>query len=235
MSEDRGRGPAPGREEFRTFVGEQVWDGEAIRAAHARLERRRTASGGADAGADAGAAASPATGASAATGRSRSAPVPGQRPPPLPAPSPGRAATRDAEVGRVMYAAGVSSAVAALLAVLICLPLEALSSPGGGPNAVTAATADPATVVEDFYDAIDSEDWQSAWSLGGKNLGLSYDGFVAQYDGTSYEDDDVENTDDTTASAQLTVTAADGTQESYSGTYTVVDGVITSADVSPSD
>lgn len=215
MTENRDRGEVPRRDGFRTFIGEQAWDGDAIRAAHARVQERR--------------AASEAAGAAPV----RSAPVPGQRPPLFPPPSPGRAVTRDAEVGRVMYAAGVSSAVAALLAVLICLPLEALSAPGGGPHAVTAVTDDPATVVEDFYDAVDSEDWQSAWSLGGSNLGLSYDAFVAQYDGASYEDDDVEDTDDTTATAQLTVTGSDGTESDYSGTYTVIGGVITSADVSP--
>lgn len=217
MSEGRDRDEVPRREEFRTFIGEQTWDGNTIRAAHAGLQERRAVSGGGDAA------------------QSRSAQLPGQRPPLLPAPPPGRAATRDAEVSRVMYAAGVSSAVAALLAVLICLPLQALSTPGGNPVAVTVVAGDPTTVVEDFYDAVDSEDWQSAWSLGGSNLGLSYDAFVAQYEGAFYEDDDVEDTDDTTATAQLTVTASGGTEQDYSGTYTVIDGVITSADVSPSD
>lgn len=181
-----------------------------------------------------------AAGSAAGTAPGRSGLLPGQRPPlppaTFPASAPLHAVDREPVVGHVMYAAGVSSAIAALLAVLICLPLEAWNSaPGAGPNAVTAPTADPATVVEDFYDAIDSDDWHSAWSLGGSNLGLSYDAFVAQYQGTSYEDDDVEDSDDTTATAQLTATASDGTEQDYSGTYTVIGGVITSADVSPSD
>lgn len=218
MAEGKGPDDVPGRAEFRTFIGRQARNGDAVRAAHALLLQKRWAAGSAR--------------------PSPSAPVPGQRPARLPEPAPAapwHAAEQDPEVGRVVYAAGVSSAVAALLAVLICLPLQALSTPGGGPNAVTAVSPDPATAVEEFYDAVDGKDWRSAWSLGGSNLDVSYNAFVARYAGSSYAEDDVENTGGTTATAQLTVTASDGTREPYSGTYTVVDGVITSADVSPSD
>jgi len=218
MTEDSRRDDAPDRDESRTFIGRQAWDADAIRAAHARLHKRRAAAERAAA--------------------NRSALVPGQRPPRLPdpdaAPDPLDPEDRDPAVGRVLYAAGVSSAVAALIAVLVCLPLEAFDGPVG-LNAGTAVHADPATVVEDFYDAIGAEDWRSAWALGGSNLGLGYDAFVAQYAASSVEYDDVEDTGVTTAKARLTVTAANGTEARYSGVYTVVDGVITGARVSPAD
>src|SRR6266536_1630724 len=49
--------------------------------------------------------------------------------------------------------------------------------------------ADPATVVRRFYGAINDRDYQTAWALGGKNLGnRSYQTFVAGFADTDHDD-----------------------------------------------
>src|SRR5574341_1463957 len=51
-----------------------------------------------------------------------------------------------------------------------------------------AKPADPATVVRRFYAAINDRDYPTAWALGGKNLGRSYQAFVAGFADTDHDD-----------------------------------------------
>src|SRR4030095_12824041 len=47
----------------------------------------------------------------------------------------------------------------------------------------------PATVVRRFYAAINDGDYQTAWALGGKNLGnRSYQAFAAGFADTDHDD-----------------------------------------------
>jgi hypothetical protein len=106
----------------------------------------------------------------------------------------------------------------------------------GDDSSPTAAASspltDPAQVVEAFYTAINSRDFQAAWSLGGNNLSSSFSKFVAGYDDTEQDQISAQDTGPTTASIELTATQTDGSTQQFSGTYTVVNGIITGADVS---
>ena len=109
------------------------------------------------------------------------------------------------------------------------------SNNDSSPTADQASSplTDPAQVVEAFYAAINSGDFTTAWNLGGDNLSSNYNTFVAGYNNTEQDEVSAQDTGPTTASIELTATQTDGSTQQYSGTYTVVNGVITSADVSP--
>ncbi|MEU1510794.1 hypothetical protein ABZ490_01320 [Streptomyces sp. NPDC005811] len=98
-------------------------------------------------------------------------------------------------------------------------------SPSGGPDATVLA----------YYDAVNARDYETAWELGGKNLGDAggYQGFVLGYQDTARAEVTVESVDGDTVTVGLLAEGTDGTQKSYRGTYTVVDGVITSGSMDP--
>lgn len=112
-------------------------------------------------------------------------------------------------------------------------PTDPLPSPSPSPS--PSPQSDPQAVVDAFYDAIDSGDYQLAWNLGGDNLSPSYAAFVAGYAGTESVEVSAVDLDATTASVDIYAAQDDGTVRQYSGTYTVVDGVITGADVKRTD
>ncbi|MFF4584119.1 hypothetical protein [Streptomyces sp. NPDC001388] len=109
------------------------------------------------------------------------------------------------------------------------------TSPTGlGEPTGPATTADPGTTVQKFYDAVNARDFETAWDLGGKNLGTAdYAAFVSGYDRTRRSDVVVESVDGDTVSVSLSAELDDGTQQSFVGEYTVVDGVITGGSMSP--
>jgi hypothetical protein len=67
-------------------------------------------------------------------------------------------------------------------------------------------------VVQEYFAAINAQDYARAWSLGGMNLGGSFDSFAKGL-------------------IQLDATQTDGTHRFYAGTYVVQNGEIVSADV----
>jgi hypothetical protein len=83
----------------------------------------------------------------------------------------------------------------------------------------------------DFYNAINDGDYATAWALGGDNLSPNFTTFSDGYSSTLTDSATATDTSATTADIQLDATQTDGTVKQYSGTYTVVDGVITAADV----
>ncbi|MER5436190.1 hypothetical protein [Streptomyces sp. NPDC002588] len=106
------------------------------------------------------------------------------------------------------------------------------ADPTAGPTGV-GTSAGPGATVEQFYDAINARDFETAWDLGGKNLGdPGYEAFVSGYAETRHADVVVESVQDDTVSVSLSAELNDGRQESYSGEYTVVDGVITGGSMS---
>ena len=125
-----------------------------------------------------------------------------------PAPSPARVAVVIAYRGKISFATPVAS------------------------SAPTPATPPPASaVVQDYYAAINAHGYQSAWSLGGKNLAGSYDSFVRGFANTASDSVTVTSVSGDTVMIQLDSTQTDGTHGYFTGTYTVQNGEIVSADV----
>lgn len=93
------------------------------------------------------------------------------------------------------------------------------------------APADAATVVNDYFAAINAQDYGRAWALGGKNLGSSYSSFVNGFAGTSADVVTVLDSTPTSVTVHLDAVQTDGSVKSFEGTYTVSDGRISRASV----
>ncbi|MFI1703151.1 hypothetical protein [Streptomyces griseoruber] len=107
------------------------------------------------------------------------------------------------------------------------------ADPGASPTGTGLSDGPDATVLA-YYDAINAHDFETAWELGGKNLGDGgYQAFVLGYQDTARAEPTVESVDGDTVTVSLVAEGTDGTQKSYRGTYTVVDGVITSGSMEP--
>lgn len=99
------------------------------------------------------------------------------------------------------------------------------------PQTPGAAGADPATVVQAYFGAINDHDYQTAWDLGGKNTGSSYPEFVQGFSATANDTVTILSLDGNDATARLVAEQDDGTAKTFQGTYTVTSGVITHFDV----
>jgi hypothetical protein len=91
----------------------------------------------------------------------------------------------------------------------------------------TEDPSDPATVVTNYYAAVDRHDYQTAWDLGGANFGKSYTTFVKGYETTASETLTVLNTSGNTVNIDLAAVQSNGAIRYYEGSYTVSDGKIT--------
>ena len=98
-------------------------------------------------------------------------------------------------------------------------------------QASSSESAAPADVVREYFDAINASDYRRAWDLGGKNLGGSYESFVAGFADTVSDTVTVTMTQGAVVSITLDAEQSDGSIRHYVGTYTVHDGVITAAHV----
>jgi hypothetical protein len=87
----------------------------------------------------------------------------------------------------------------------------------------------PATVVRRFYAAINDGDYQTAWALGGKNLGnRSYQAFAAGFADTDHDELRITAVRGQLVDVRLVATQDGGTRQTvYAGTYRVVGGQIT--------
>jgi hypothetical protein len=81
--------------------------------------------------------------------------------------------------------------------------------------------------VDNFYSAVNSQDYQTAWSLGGSNLSKTYSDFVAGFDGTAHDAVTIASVSGSIAQVDLAAEQTDGTTQYWAGSYTVTDGVIT--------
>ncbi|MFC8568934.1 hypothetical protein ACFUIW_24590 [Streptomyces sp. NPDC057245] len=94
-----------------------------------------------------------------------------------------------------------------------------------------AAGDGPEATVTAYFDAINDRDFTTAWELGGKNLDPDYTHFVAGFETTDRDDVTVTGTAGDEVSVTVVAWDTDGTPTTYAGTYTVLDGVITAADM----
>ncbi|HWG24427.1 hypothetical protein [Actinospica sp.] len=95
------------------------------------------------------------------------------------------------------------------------------AAPPPAPVTSQSSTPSPASVVDAYFAAINAENYKEAWSLGGDNLGQSYDQFVAGFSGTATDSVDILSSSGDTVSVDLTATNTDGSQQQFTGTYTV--------------
>lgn len=99
------------------------------------------------------------------------------------------------------------------------------------PPPSSSRQADPAAVVQEYFDAINAHDYRRAWDLGGKNLGGSYDAFVSGFSDTVHDTVVVGGVTGGTVSLDLAAEQTDGTVKVFTGTYTVRGGEIVASDV----
>jgi hypothetical protein len=95
------------------------------------------------------------------------------------------------------------------------------------PPPPAPATVTPATVVTEFYDAVNAQDYASAWELGGSNLGSSYDSFARGFAGTVHDTLIITGAQGDTVQVHLEALEDNGSTKIYDGSYTVHNGVIT--------
>ncbi|MFF4058240.1 hypothetical protein ACFYZ8_01065 [Streptomyces sp. NPDC001668] len=99
------------------------------------------------------------------------------------------------------------------------------SAPAAAPR---SDPADPASVVESFYAAINAHDYHRAWELGGSHLGRPYADFAAGFADTAADVISIGDVNGTTVDVQLHAVHTDGSTADYAGSYRVVKGTITS-------
>ncbi|MFE7173738.1 hypothetical protein [Streptomyces sp. NPDC057616] len=92
------------------------------------------------------------------------------------------------------------------------------AAPAGGTDA-DSSTAE--TVVQQYYAAVNAQEYQTAWELGGRNMSTSYDDFVAGYADTMYTQAQVTSTDGDTVHVRVDAERYDGSTAAYTGSYTV--------------
>ncbi|WP_329393074.1 hypothetical protein OHA45_02755 [Streptomyces lydicus] len=89
---------------------------------------------------------------------------------------------------------------------------------------------DPANVVVSYFVALNENQFEAAWALGGKNIsGQPYESFEASYFGTDHNVLSVVPVVGNDVTLTLEVTESNGSHHREAGTYTVQDGVIVSA------
>ena len=103
-------------------------------------------------------------------------------------------------------------------------PSAPTDTPSGDPTR-------PDNVVQNYFAAINSGHFRTAWNLGGRSFGGSYAAFAAGFADTVRDTVTVVSVEGDSVAVTLVSLQSNGTQHSYSGSYTVVDGVITSATV----
>jgi hypothetical protein len=86
--------------------------------------------------------------------------------------------------------------------------------------------ADPADVVLAFYDAINDQDYETAWNLGGHNLTETFEKFSDGFANTLHDDVTVTSVSGDTVSVDLLTSETGGVSHEYTGSYTVEDGEI---------
>ena len=94
------------------------------------------------------------------------------------------------------------------------------------PPAPSSSPADPASVIESFYAAINAHDYRRAWDLGGSHLGRPYADFASGFADTAADVISIDNVNGNTVDVHLHATHTDGSTADYAGSYIVENGTI---------
>lgn len=104
-------------------------------------------------------------------------------------------------------------------------------SPTADASATTSPTTGPAATVEAYFAAINAQQYQTAWNLGGQNLGESYSTFESGFSNTSQDTVTIASVQGDVVTASLSAVNKDGSTQTFSGTYTVTGNEITTFQV----
>jgi hypothetical protein len=110
-------------------------------------------------------------------------------------------------------------------------PVSSAAATSAPASSGPASAQTPSQVVQAYYQAINEHQYQTAWDLGGKNTGTTYDQYVAGFNGTASDVVEILSVNGNVVTAQLTANQTDGTAKVFAGTYTVSGGQITAFDV----
>ncbi|WP_329401659.1 hypothetical protein [Streptomyces melanogenes] len=101
------------------------------------------------------------------------------------------------------------------------------------PTTATTETTTPGPrdTITTYYGALNRGDYETAWSLGGKNLTADYSEYAAGFADTQRADVTVLSVQGDTVSVDIDARQRDGSTRTFTGTYTVRNGEITSASV----
>jgi ketosteroid isomerase-like protein len=92
----------------------------------------------------------------------------------------------------------------------------------------------PGQVVRNYFDAINSRDYDRAWSLGGRNLvGGPYQSYVETLSVIVNVSATIYAIDGDSVTLRYDATQKNGTRQRFSGVYTVRNGTITEVRVAP--
>ncbi|MFF8370057.1 hypothetical protein ACF05W_14580 [Streptomyces lydicus] len=132
-------------------------------------------------------------------------------------------------------ASAASRASGAPAPAVAAVPGPAVDPPrtsAAAPHQPTSAQPqpDPANVVTSYFVALNENQFEAAWALGGKNIsGQPYESFEASYFGTDHNVLSLVPVVGNDVTVTLEVTESNGSHHREAGTYTVQDGVIVSA------
>lgn len=107
-------------------------------------------------------------------------------------------------------------------------PVTSATSPASSP--ATAGTG-PASVVQEYFAAINAHDYRQAWDIVHRSIDLTYQKFKSELAGTALDTVTITAVSGDMVTANLQALQTNGTIKYYSGTYTVKGGVIVHADV----
>lgn len=100
-------------------------------------------------------------------------------------------------------------------------------APATPTAAPSSRPADPVSVIESFYAAINAHDYHRAWDLGGSNLGRPYADFADGFADTAADVISIDNVNGHTVDVHLHAVHTDGSTADYAGSYIVENGTIT--------
>lgn len=106
---------------------------------------------------------------------------------------------------------------------------------GADSSSPTATATGPAGVVQQYFAAINQQDYTAAWQLGGDHLDESYQDYSAGFSDTEEDDFTVDQVQGDVVTGDLVAHNDDGSVQTFSGTFTVEDGVITKFDIRQTD
>ncbi|MEV6567958.1 hypothetical protein [Streptomyces kronopolitis] len=111
-------------------------------------------------------------------------------------------------------------------------PAHAVGSAARPAAAPAGPQPDPVDVVQAYFAALNDDEFEAAWALGGKNTsGRPYDGFVTATQGTDQDVVSVDSVVGNKVTVTFDATGTNGSHGRFTGTYTVQNGEITSAAV----